>query len=177
MATASILTSSASRKHPPLPELILRTYRQEASTSGERGAENRVAPLLGISADTVRRVVARDEAARKAREETTPHAAYEAERDIINLKHAAELAAYLSSDPRQIYVKAEQESGDIEATTPHDDVTDRRTGELENTPHDEPQDPAYERPERQGVPYDGDAEMEPRPTGVPRSPSGHEQPE
>ena len=172
MATASILISSASRKRWPLPKLILRTYRQEVSTSA-----NRVAALLGISADTVRRVGARDEAARKAREETTPQAAYEAERDIINLKHAAKLAAYLSSDPRQIYVKAGRESGDIEATTPHDDVTDRRMDELENTPHDEPPDPAYERPERQGVPYDGDAEMEPRPTGVPRSPSGHEQPE
>ncbi len=184
MATASILTSSASRKHPPLPELILRTYRQEASTSGERGAENRVAPLLGISADTVRRVVARDEAARKAREETPPahiftppDAAYEAERDITNRKYAAELAVCIFSDRRQSHAKSEQEGDEFAATTPHDDVTDRRADELGNTPHDEPPDPAYERPERQGVPYDGDAEMEPRPTGVPRSPSGHEQPE
>ena len=142
MASASIPAPSATRKRRPSPDLILRTYRQECIIAGDRGAANRAAALLGISDDTVRRVVARDEAARKAREETPPElqftppdAAYEAERDIINRRHAAVLAARLSPDVRQSYVKNERGSGDFATNTPHDDAADRRTGELGNTPH------------------------------------------
>ncbi len=143
MATSSITPSAPTRKRRPSADLILRTYRQECITGGTRGGANRAAALLGISDDTVRRVVARDEAARQAREETPPElqftppdAAYEAERDRINRMHAAELAARLSPDVRQSYVKNERESGENAAETPHDDAAECRTVELGNTPQD-----------------------------------------
>ncbi len=194
MASASLHTASPARKRRPSPELILRTYRQECITAGDRGAANRAAALLGISDDTVRRVVARDEAARKAREETPrdliftpPDAAYEAERDIINRTHAAELAARLSTDLRQTYVKAERESGDRAAISPHDAAADRRTDEPGNTPHSETLDaaPGHARPdldepgaEAPELPPEAFPNPEPnQPAGIPRSPSGGELPE
>ena len=69
MASASGSTPNAARTLRRSPDLMLRTYR-ECITAGDRSAANRAAALLGLSDDIVQRVVARDEAARKAGEET-----------------------------------------------------------------------------------------------------------
>ena len=155
--TAQILTQRPSScKHKPAPATVLQFYRHEVSTSGLRGAANRTATALGISDDTVRRVVARDEEARKAREETPPEleyvpfdADYEAERIAANAAVApvltellaAEIAAKQKQDVRQVMSSPEFKMRQSADETPQDDTAERRSPEPENDTLDIPQTP------------------------------------
>jgi hypothetical protein len=102
---------------------------------------------LGISDDTVRRVVARDEEARKAREETPPEleyvpfdADYESERIAANAAVApvltellaAETAAKTKNSVRQVMSSLELEMRQSADETPQTDTAECRSPELEN---------------------------------------------
>ena len=146
----------SSRKRKPAPATVLQLYRHEVSTSGLRGAANRTATALGISDDTVRRIVARDEEARKAREETPPDLEYvpfdpdyEAERIAANAAVApvltellaAEMAAKQENDVRRVMSIPELEMRQSADETPQDDTAERRSPEPENDTLDIPQTP------------------------------------
>src|SRR5687768_2660233 len=79
MTSASITSATPrtpSRRRKPAPEAVYQSYLYEVTHVGPRRAASATAARYGISDDTVRRIVARIEAAEQAKAETPAELVY-----------------------------------------------------------------------------------------------------
>jgi hypothetical protein len=163
MATASIAHSTGAKK-PKKPDAgrIYQAYLYHCKQTGQRTAASLTAQSLGVSDDTVRRVVKRFEQPSDPTPDdllfTPPPGAehMEAERIRRAPEFAADAAAKLGSIPGaepqehpqpdepmsgETYVKLEWDSGDVADDEPQPDEPQTRTAELAQTAAGAPEVP------------------------------------